>query len=79
MTGQRFLGDGLGFWVGTVESGEIDAAEGWDDGTAIFNVSLSEADLLIIEAALKRQFVAVKKGRTQVMHAVKQVRLELGR
>jgi len=77
VTGQRFLGDSLGYWVGTIESGELDEKELWDDGSALVQVTLSREDLEIIEKALKRQFVSIKKQRTQVMHAVFTIRKAL--
>lgn len=79
MTGQRFSGDALGYWQGTVESGELDQAADWEDGTPLVTIQLSQADLEILEVALKRQFTAMKKNRTGVMHAVKAVRKALQR
>lgn len=74
MTGQRYAGDALGYWRGTVESGELDSKELWDDDTPMASVALSESDLEIIEEALKRRFVSKKSNRTGVLHATLAIR-----
>lgn len=48
---------------------EIAGASFWEDGTPLELVELTQQDLEIITDALKRRFIQVKKGRTQVLHA----------
>lgn len=74
---QRYSGDALGYWGGEVESGRLLERDLWDDGSETIPVLLSRNDLEQINFALKRKFVAVKKDRVQVMHAVHTVRKAL--
>ncbi len=67
---QRFTGDALGWWNERIDS--VREGQEWPDGSDSENVyTLSADDVSIIEAALKRQFVQVKKGRVQVLHAIR--------
>lgn len=73
-TQMRYSGDALGYWNEHFASGEQDGPQVWNDETPTRPVVLSDNDLDIIEAALKRQFVGKKSGRSEVIHAVLAIR-----
>lgn len=74
---QRHMTDSLGYWNEHVEDGNVLEKADWDDGTEEVTISLTRNDLEQIDDALRRKFIAVKKGRSEVLHAVARVRRAL--
>lgn len=70
------MGDAKAWWEHNVTAGRIDEKDPNElsDRTPELIVFLSEMDLITIHEALERQFIAKKKGRYQVLHAVYNVR-----
>ncbi len=74
---QRHMTDSLGYWNEYVEDGSVLEKADWDDGTEEVTVTLTRGDLEQIDDALRRKFIAVKNGRSEVLHAVSRVRRAL--
>ncbi|TFC59425.1 MULTISPECIES: hypothetical protein [unclassified Cryobacterium] len=68
---QQHIGDIAGYWAENIDS--IVQTGTWSDGSPESEYTLSDEDKRIILESLKRQFIAQKRDRTQVLHAYKAI------
>jgi hypothetical protein len=65
------------YWTEDIDSGQHDQNEkvvDLQDGEIPVTLTLGAEDLITIEDALRRRFIAVKKGRFDVVRAVLRIR-----